>query len=143
MLFGGAKVARWGRRSFAVPALTLQFCAVAAGTHLIAMGGVPGLVLPSFLAARRRTVTHSPEKNSHQLERQKADMRVGEQTAPPAPPAAALLESEKLGVEITAPGKQLRFASLSFRARWRATRRNTCRTTHHRGAFSSASACVR
>lgn len=53
VLFGGAKVAMG--TAFGVPALTLPFCAVAAGNHLIAMGGARGLVLAA--------APHSPEKN--------------------------------------------------------------------------------
>ena len=54
VLFGGAKVAMGG--ALGVPALTLPFCAVAAGTHLLAHSGVPGLVLAA--------APHSPEKNA-------------------------------------------------------------------------------
>lgn len=54
VLFGGAKVAMGG--AFAVPALTLPFCAVAASCHLLHQAGVPGLVLAAS--------PHSPEKNT-------------------------------------------------------------------------------
>ena len=54
VLFGGAKAAMGS--AFAVPALTLPFCAVAAANHLLCQSQVPGLV---FAAA-----PHSPEKNA-------------------------------------------------------------------------------
>lgn len=54
VLFGGAKVAMAG--AFGVPALTLPFCAVAAGAHFLQQANVPGLVLAA--------APHSPEKNT-------------------------------------------------------------------------------
>ena len=53
VLFGGAKVAMGG--AFGVPALTLPFCAVAAGCHLLSHSNIPGLLLAAS--------PHSPEKN--------------------------------------------------------------------------------
>ena len=54
VLFGGAKVAMGS--AFCVPALTLPFCAVAAGNHLLSHANIPGLVLAA--------APHSPERNA-------------------------------------------------------------------------------